>query len=30
MGKQERRAYLQAISKRYCRSDKANKQKILD
>jgi hypothetical protein len=30
MGKQERRAYLQAISKRYCRSDKTNKQKILD
>jgi len=30
MGKQERRAYLQAISKRYCGCDKANKQKILD
>jgi hypothetical protein len=30
MGKQERRAYLQAISKRYYRSDKTNKQKILD
>jgi hypothetical protein len=30
MEKQERQTYLQAISKRYCGSDKANKQKNLD